>query len=452
MQSLNQWLRKKSEIQQRRAAILDAAAEEGRTLFPQEVATFDDLGDELATVDNHIIRLRAADDANRSSAMPIGKKSYSGPNFFIRKHGQDEQFQGQNFTRRVIAKALAFKSGGDQTAAQIARARWGKFNPQLVEVIKAGVSGGSTQSGEWGSELVAADERFVGDFIEHLSQITVFDKLPLREIPANVTIKGQDGIATGFWVGEGKSIPVSAQDFNSVTLRPLKVAAISVLTRELLEDSSPSAEMLVRDGLATAIGQRTDATFVSAAAAVPNVSPAGILQGLTSLGSNGTTAAALRQDIVELYSPFLAEYNATDLHYVCNPLLAQRISLLTSTLGLKEFPDLNASGGTMDGDPVITGDNVGATNLILLSPKDIYRIGDSGLQVSMSHDATIEQDSSPTGDAVSPTEASATLMSMFQTDSVAIKVVRRINFAKRRATAIQFIGDAQYGVAGATTA
>jgi hypothetical protein len=58
-------------------------------------------------------------------------------------------------------------------------------------------------------------------------------------------------------------------------------------------------------------------------------------------------------------------------------------------------------GGTLEGDPIHTGDNVGSdssgTNLILLKPSDIYKIGDMGIEVSLSRDATIEQATDPTG-------------------------------------------------------
>ena len=65
---------------------------------------------------------------------------------------------------------------------------------------------------------------------------TVYDKLPLRRVPANVTIKGQDGANTGYWVGESKSIPASVADFSTVNLTPLKVGAITVSSNELLRD------------------------------------------------------------------------------------------------------------------------------------------------------------------------------------------------------------------------
>ena len=73
-----------------------------------------------------------------------------------------------------------------------------------------------------------------------------------------------------------------------------------------------------------------------------------------------------------------------------------------------------------------------------------------GVEVSLSMDATIEQDDSPTGDAEAPTAASATMVSMFQTENVAFKVVRPINFAKRRTHAAQFIDGAAYTSAPAS--
>ena len=45
-------------------------------------------------------------------------------------------------------------------------------------------------------------------------------------------------------------------DFSTVSLTPQKVAAIAVVSNELLRDSSPSAEMLVRDALAEASAQK----------------------------------------------------------------------------------------------------------------------------------------------------------------------------------------------------
>ena len=210
-------------------------------------------------------------------------------------------------------------------------------------------------------------------------------------------------------------------------------------------DSSPAAEQLIRDSIAEASAQRVDTTFLSATAASSGVSPAGILNGLTPLAPSGTDAAAVRNDMMSLYAPFLAAKNASGLVQIMTPSMAKALALLVNALGQPEFVGLNADGGTLLGDRVYTGDNVTPGDWILLKPSDIWKIGDSGVQVSMSDTATIEQNDAPQGASDTPTAASATLMSMWQTESVAFKVVRRINYAKRRSGSVQVLSNAEYG-------
>lgn len=446
-EQIRSFQQKRNEAAERQAAIMQSAGDEGRTLDNEEASEWDGLENEVKHIDAHLDRLRKLAGESTESKEEVQSK---GPAILVRKQDKDEEFQGQNFTRRVIAKALAQLSGFEKTASQIAEERWGKSAPTLVRVIKAGVAGGSgygTGSDSWGTELVSADNRFTGDFIEFLTSATIFDRLPLREVPANVTIKGQDGIATGYWVGESKGIPVSAQDFSTVSLTPKKVAALSVVSKELLRYSSPAAERLVRDALVEASRQRVDQTFLGTGSASAST-PAGILQGVSGETASGTDASALRDDIATLYAHFLGAKNASDLQFVMTPTLAKSISLMRNALGQREFPELGAMGGMLEGDAVVTGDNVGATHFILLKPSEIWRIGDAGVEVSLSMDATIEQDSNPTGDAEAPTAASANLMSMFQTENVAFKVVRPINFQKRRAHAVQYVSNAAYTGSG----
>jgi hypothetical protein len=363
--------------------------------------------------------------------------------FLLRKPDVDEAFEGQSFTRLLIARACARFT--DMSAGVIAQKRWGEKYPQLVSRIKASVAGGGTGSGEWGSELAQSDTKFTGDFVTYLYSQTVFDRLPLRPVPARVHVKGQDGAGTGYWVGESKSIPASALDTSDVELTPLKVGALCVLSNELLMDGDPAAELMVRDALVQASSQRTDTTFLGSAAAVAGVSPAGILNGVSSLGNAGSDADAVRADIMALYAPFITAKNASNLAFIMTPAMAKAISLMRNAFGQREFEGLNASGGTLEGDPVYTGDNVGSGDLILLKPSDIWKIGDSGVQITMSDVATIEQDTTPTGASDTPVAASQNMVSMFQSESTAFKLVRRINYAKRRTGVVQYIGDAYYG-------
>jgi hypothetical protein len=418
-----------------------------------EVSEFDALETEMKQLDLDIRKARF-DYLNSGSANPVEGKSTSqgsrsrSPNIIVRGSDIDEKFQGQNYTRMIIAKALAHNArmnGDFVSASQIAEQRWGKSAPTMVALMKANeVAGGGSGSGEWGAELVSADNRYTGDFITYLTSRTVYDKLPLRQVPANVAIKGQDGTATGYWVGESKAIPVSTADFSTVSLTPLKVAAMAVVSNELLRDSSPAAEQLIRDALVDASAQRIDTTFLSTTAASSGVSPAGILNGLTPITSAGADAAGLRSDVKALYRNFITNKNVGGLQFVTHPSQAKALSLLVNSLGMSEFPGLNADGGTLLGDPMVTGENVEGSFLILLKPSDIYRIGDTGVEVSMSREASIAQNSAPAGATDTPVGETEAWTSMFQEESTAIKVVRSINFAKRRSTAVAYISNADY--------
>lgn len=446
--------------------VLQKSMEEGRSTDAAEQEEFDTLDGEIKQVDNDLVRLKRLEQLavqkGRTIEPPVkgeepGKSGAqqrgAGPTIIVRStKDAEDKFPGQSYTRMVIARALAHLDGiGGRMPADIAQERWGKTNPMLVSVIKAAVAGGGSGSGEWAAELVQADGRYTGDFIEYLYGRTLFDRLPLRQVPANVTIKGQDGAATGYWVGESKGIPVTTADFSAVSLTPLKVGAIAVVSNELMRDSSPSAEMLVRDALVQASAQRVDATFLSTTAASASVSPAGILNGVAGHNSHGTTAEGIIADFKQLTAIFQSYKNASDLVVVTTPDLAVSLGLMLTALGQQQFPGVGQDGGTLLGRPVFTGDNVPANAFIMLKPSDIWRIGDSGVQVSISNVATIEQDSAPQGASDTPVAASATLMSMYQTESTAIKVVRSVNFAKRRSHAVQYIDNADYGAADTGT-
>jgi HK97 family phage major capsid protein/HK97 family phage prohead protease len=436
-----------------KSAAMKELVKEGETLSPENEEKFDTLEAEVEQVKKHLARLNKLQKTEAESAVPpVGDVDTAEKAAAFRantpalhvKKDQEEKFKGQNYTRMVIAKTLSHLM--HVPASVVAEHRWGKTNPTLVQIIKANeVAGLASGSGEAGAELVSADNRYTGDFIEYLNGLTVFDKLPFREVPANVAIKGQDGAATGYWIGESKAIKMSKPDFSTVSLTPLKVAAITTLSNELLRDSSPAAEALVRDALAQASAQRIDTTVFSNDAASGGVSPAGLLNGVSAAHSAGNDGDGLRADVKTLYQTFISAKNAAGLYFVMNPALAKAIQLMTNALGQPEFAGITQNGGTLLGDNVVTGDNINASHLILLKPSEIYKIGDGGIQVSVSNQATIEQSTAPTGAQDTPTAQSQAMVNMFQNESTAIKVVRSINFAKRRSTAVAYVDDADYG-------
>ncbi len=457
MKTLQELIDDRTAKQARASELRELINTEKRNFTGAEATEFDTLTDDLEALEQEI-RLKRFDDRMASNASAVNKgaaadqRASRGPTIHV-KQDPDPDFKGQAATRYFICKAIAWlqmKQGNIVSPVDVAKHRYGQRWPGQVKMMeaayqRAAVAGGGTGSGEWGAELAQSDTQFSGDFIEFLYGATVFDRIGLRDVPARIHIKGQDGEATGFWVGESKAIKVSKPDYSDVELSDMKVGAIAVCSKDLVFASTPSAEALIRDSLVQASAKRIDTTVFSTDAISAGVSPAGLGNGLSAAAPSGADAAAVRADLLTLYSGFLTAKNAGGLVQVMTPGMAKAISLLVNANGVKEFPDLRSSGGTLEGDPVFTGDNIAGGDWWLLKPSDVWKIGDRGVEVSMSDSVTIEQDSAPAGASDTPTAASATLMSMWQTESVAFKVVRHCNVQKRRSTAVALLQNAEYG-------
>jgi HK97 family phage major capsid protein len=88
------------------------------------------------------------------------------------------------------------------------------------------------------------------------------------------------------FVAEGAEIPISDANLDEVVTTPSKCAGLTVITRELADDSSPAAASVVGAGLARDISRTLDKAFFGNLAA-PNP------KGLASLtGAGGATAVA----------------------------------------------------------------------------------------------------------------------------------------------------------------
>lgn len=447
-QRLAEALESRQQLVDRAKEIADAVGSDAMT--DEQRTEVRDIRAKQANLDDDIALLEAQVGGSMRAKAASESRPSNGPTFLVKTQDPADKFKGQSYTRILLAKALAHleskEIGHTVLPSAIAEARWGKTHKKLVSVMKANeVAGGGTGSGEWGAELVQVNTMYSGDFIEYLYSKTVFDRLPLREVPARATIKGQDGAATGFWVGESKAIKVTTGDFSNVNTTPYKVGAITQFSKELLEDSDPSVELMMRDALEEALRQRIDGTFLSTSNVSAGVSPAGILYNLSIGASNGPDGQSARTDYRTLIANFITAKNVSGLYWVTTPTLAVGLGSMVNALGQPEFPGITVEGGTYQGYPMITGDNVGSGDIILMKPSDIWKIGDMGVRFSVSDVAMIESSSNPSGAADTPTAADQALTSMFQTDSVAIKAVRRISFGLRRSTAVAYIGDAAYG-------
>lgn len=426
--------------------VMSKAAEEGRTLDAEEEEGYDNTSAEIKSVDAHLKRLRDMESNMASTAKPVSKAASGEINTvssvapgIIRVEPKLEK--GIAFAR--FTKALAAAKGARTEALQIAKNKYPE-DIKLHHVLKAAVSAGTTTDPQWAGSLVEYQD-FANDFVEYLRPQTIIGKFgtgnipSLREVPFNIRVPVQTSGGSADWVGQGKPKPLTNFNFETITFGFSKVAAISVLTEELLRFSNPKADVLVRNSLAEAVIARLDVDFVNPAKSeVIGVSPGSITNGATTIPSTGSPD----DDSTAAFQVFIdANLQPTGAVWLMSSSTALALSKRKNALGQKEYPDMTMFGGIFEGLPAIVSQYVG-NQLVLVNAPDVYLADEGGVAVDMSSEASLEMESAPTHDSVTPTGVE--LVSMWQTNSVAIRAERWINWKRRRTAAVAVISGVNY--------
>lgn len=446
----------------RQKELMEAA--EGRTLDEAESEEFDTITDEVKAAEVHIKRLEVMEKANVEKAAPVQdvtKQTHRAP--LVAKNTEKLE-PGILFARYAMCKMAS--QNNPAMAVEIAKSQYPQHEgmvktleleargQKMQGLMKATVEAGTTLDTTWAAPLVQY-QNFAGDFVEYLRPRTILGQFgtngipSLNRIPFNVRIAGQTSGGQAYWVGEGAPKPLTAFDFNDTELRWNKIATIAVLTNELIRFSDPSAERLVRDGLAAAVIERADIDFVDPAkAAVANVSPASITNGIAGITSSGNTADDIRADIAALWAPFIAARNAPrNAVYLMDSTTALALSMMLNPLGQTEFPGVTMNGGTFMGVPVIVSDYLpvdsGGGMVILLNASDIWLADDGQVTIDASREASLQMLDNPTNNSATGTPT--TMVSMFQTNSTAFLAERFINWQRRRASAVAWLDNVNWG-------
>lgn len=431
-----------AQFEQKKSAALagmDGLIQKGVTLQGDDEAAYGRHEAEVAEIDKHLDRLKSAEARQAKSAKPIVVGGVR--NIEV----QDNAPKGQDFTRFV--KSLALSRGNPMQAVEIAKAAG--YGNRVETVLKAAVAAGTTTSADFAA--LVEPQLMTSEFIELLRPQTILGKLSgVRNVPQNIRIPRATSGTTANWIGEGKPAPVTNAAFSDLEVGAHKLGAIAVFTEDLLRRSEPAAEALVRDDLIATCVQAVDAAFITSAnAGVAGVKPASVANGATSAAASGTAAAQVRDDVKAAYGAMVAANQpiASGV-WIMHPTTALALSMMTNaTTGLREFPGINfVDGGTFEGLPVVIstnvpGEPVGGYDVVLAVQNEIL-VAEGGLAIDASREASLEFDSAPTHDAATPTAAS--LVSLWQTGSVAVKAIRGITWTRRRPTAVYRISGAKY--------
>jgi HK97 family phage prohead protease/HK97 family phage major capsid protein len=292
-----------------------------------------------------------------------------------------------------------------------------------------------------------------------LAQTTYADLMPLLMPKAILTQLAPKGLTLGFgaagriviptrsrtpslagsFVGEGLPIPVRQGAFTSQTLTPKKMAVISTWTREMGDHSIPSIEGLIREAIQQDTSVAIDSVLIDANPAT-TIRPAGLLNGVSkTTPTSGGGIAAFVGDITGLINAIsLATFgNIRNLVWLANQTDILRASMLTATnTGIFPFA-AQIAAGNLNGIPIIASGTVPVKTLILVDAADFVVVGGEAPRMEMSDQATLHmEDTTPLDLVASPSTVAAPQRSLFQTDSLALRMVMPLNWTQRRAGTI----------------
>src|SRR5690625_1954751 len=414
--------------------VAQKSIDESRSMDTAESEQFDTLQSEIKRLDEDISRLSVLAEMDKASAKPVdGTKGAEQPaqggtaRVPLQVKNTQKLDAGIAFAR--AAKCLALGHLEHRDSIQIAKSLYGD-QEQIVHatqrlVTKAAVAPATTADTTWAGNLVGDEGNVFADFVEYLRPMTILGRFgqggvpSLRRVPFRTPLVGQTSGGDGYWVGEGKPKPLTKFDFSRTTLEPLKVANIAVATMEVVRDSSPSADIIIRDQLAAALRERLDIDFIDPTkAAVPGVSPASILNGVNGTPSSGNDADAVRSDIRALFGAFIAANNApTSGVFIMQATTALALSLMQNPLGQAEFPGLSMTGGVLFGLPAIVSEYVPDGIVALVNASDISVGDEGGIDLSMSTEASLQMDNAPDN----PSTDETVMVSLWQRNLVGFR-------------------------------
>lgn len=317
----------------------------------------------------------------------------------------------------------------------------------LDVVTKAATAPATTTTTGWAAELVQTS---ILDFMESLMPASIYPSL--RERGGKFTF-GRNGIVSipsrntgtslaGSFVAQGAPIPVRQGAFTSTTLTPKKMAVITTFTREIAEHSTPSIEAILRDAIRDDTAQAIDTILLDNTAA-STTRPAGLRNGVTvTTATTGGGFAALVGDLKALVGALITSSsgNLRSPVFIMNPVQALAISLTQNAGGDFTFA-AGMERGMLNGYPVIQSANVTAGTVFLVDAADFFTATGDEPRFDVSDQATLHmEDTTPAqiGTAGTPNVVAAPVRSMFQTDSIALRMILDMNWSMRRTGSVAF--------------
>jgi len=335
-----------------------------------------------------------------------------------------------NITAKFI-RSIYVSKGAPEVAVAYAMAQNWPDAPRVVSDIKAAV--GAMTISDYGTTHVAAD------FSAAVRARTVLGRLTAaRRVPALCRILTNRGQSGAGFVGQGGSIRVSKLDLTAGTMAELKVAGIAVVGRELLQSSSPAVDAILSEDLAAACSEAVDRALLDPAnAGITGEMPAAITHGAPSIASTGAAFAQVDADLTNLQQMVVAAgSDMLNSVWIVRPETAIALSSLRDPNGGLAYPLITVLGGILKGLPVIVSANLPEPgspplgNIVLVDQSQLAYVDEGSAKIDVFDEGALEMLDNPTNNSVTGTATN--VISMFQTQSMAIRGTLWTNWRLRR--------------------
>jgi HK97 family phage major capsid protein/HK97 family phage prohead protease len=414
----------------------------------EERAGLDDLNDRIAEAEKSLaawqkteqalISRTAQTAAERPGASP--ERPFAVPAVKVKPE--------QLVERALVAMLVSHATRGSKSPERVLTERYGddgKIGDEqriMFDVVtRAATAPATTSTSGWASQLVTTA---FAAFQELLMPASVYPGLSARGLRLNFGRNGVISIPTraatptiaGSFVLEGSPIPVRQGAFSAQTLTPKKMAVITAFTREISEYSNPAIEGLLRNAIQEDTSVALDTVLLDATAA-STTRPAGLRNGVTvTTATAGGGFAALVGDLKALVGALItaSSGNLRKPTWIMNPV--QALSIATTQNAGGDFPfAAEINNNRFQGYPVILSSTVTAGMVILLDADDFVSVEGDAPRFDVSDQATLHlEDTTPLaiGTAGSPNTVAAPVRSLFQTDSMALRMIMPMNWTLRR--------------------
>lgn len=229
------------------------------------------------------------------------------------------------------------------------------FQRQMRDLTAASASGGGY--------LVSTENQGFVELLRNASVCFAMGATRLSGLQGNVTIPKRTAGATGYWLAtEATAVTESNQTFGQISMSPKTCGAYNEISRQLLLQSSPSAEDLVMAGLALDVGTAVDLAGINGSGAAGQ--PLGVI-GTSGIG--GVTGTSFDYaDIIEFQTDVAAANAlAGSLGYVTTPTVAglakARVKFSSTAAQLWEG---RLERGMMDGYPAMSSNQMPAGDML----------------------------------------------------------------------------------------